>query len=469
MVFSSNLFVFGFIPVFFSLYYLLPKSCKNIFILTSSLLFYEFGAGHAVEVLLASIVMNYYAGIMIELASNSAIKTITLASAITLNLAALFYYKYTPFAWDVANSISNNGMINHHVLRPDIALPIGISFFTFQAISYVTDIYSGHCKAARNLFNFGMYHSLFPQLIAGPIVRYSEIESMIVKRSLSVAIINNGLYRFAIGLAKKVIIADHVGAIANTLFNLPIDNLSPALAWFGAASYTLQIYFDFSGYSDMAIGLGMMLGFTFPENFNRPYRAQNITDFWRRWHMTLSRWFRDYVYIPLGGNRKNIYRTYFNLFIVFFICGLWHGAGYTFLVWGLFQGLLLMIERYASHQWNIIPKGIAGQCYTLLMLMIGWVFFRSDSLTEAFHYLGKMFYFFRQQPNAPNFHDIASIDQTFFFIVGIILAIIPFKYSIPIKNSMTLFLRYTASLMLFILSMATLAVHTFNPFLYFRF
>ena len=469
MVFSSNLFVFGFIPIFFFIYYIIPHKYRNIFILTASLLFYEFGANTAVIILAESIIFNYFAGRVLENANDGATRNIILFFVVAINLGFLIYYKYSQFFWDILNSVTTNALVNHQFVRPDIALPIGISFFTFQAISYVTDIYSRHCKAARNIVDFGMYHSLFPQLIAGPIVRYSEIESSIAERKITIDIVSNGLSRFAIGLAKKVIIADHVGAIADSIFKLPVDSLSPSLAWLGAAAYTLQIYYDFSGYSDMAIGLGMLLGFHFPENFNHPYRSHNITEFWRRWHMTLSRWFRDYLYIPLGGNRKHNYRTYFNLFIVFFICGLWHGAGYTFLVWGLFQGTLLMIERYALNKWNIIPNGIVGQSYTLLMLMIGWVFFRSTSLTEAFSFLGNMFSLTNHTINSPDLYAVASMDQLFFLLVGALIAIVPIKDYFPSQHTAILAFRYAANLLLFVYAMALLSVNTFNPFLYFRF
>lgn len=470
MVFSSNLFVFGFMPIFFIIYYLLPRWLKNIFILAASLFFYEFGAGQVVFILLISIIFNYIAGRIIETTTFSAgLRRCILWVAIAANLAFLFFYKYVGFFWDVMNTISSNMLLHFHIERPEVLLPIGISFFTFQAISYLYDIYTCHCRSAPNLFDFGMYHSLFPQLIAGPIVRYAEIETKIRERNLSFDMVVNGLSRFAIGLAKKTIIADQAGSIADAIFNLSPTHLSASHAWLGAIAYTIQIFFDFSGYSDMAIGLGMLLGFRFPENFNHPYRCQNITEFWRSWHMTLSRWFRDYVYIPLGGNRKGIYRTYFNLLIVFFLCGLWHGAGYTFVIWGLFHGGLLMAERYLLHRWNFVPSGLIGRSYTLFMVIIGWVFFRAPTVSYASSFLTQMSFLGNHNSDISNYYSLVSREQLFFLVVGIILALIPLHRLLFNKNIVVLTAQRATTLMLYIYSMALLAAHTYNPFLYFRF
>src|SRR5262249_31216673 len=273
---------------------------------------------------------------------------------------------------------------------PSIELPIGISFFTFQAISYVADIYTGRIVPVRRFIDFLAYHLLFPQLIAGPIVRYVEIEKELYDRRGSLGDFADGLHRCCLGLGKKLILADIMGVVADSVFSLPTNELTTGVAWFGALAYTLQIYFDFSGYSDMAIGLGRMLGFRFPENFNQPYRSQSITEFWRRWHMTLSRWFRDYLYIPLGGNRAGPIRTYANLLIVFVLCGLWHGAAYTFLLWGLFHGALLVIERLAQNRFGWKPTGLGGWALTLLLVMIGWVLFRAPTAGAAVDFLKAM-------------------------------------------------------------------------------
>ena len=299
-----------------------------------------------------------------------------------------------------------------------MALPIGISFFTFQALSYIADVYTKHCPAERSIVRFGMYHSLFPQLIAGPIVRYVEIRSEIAFRSVSLIEITEGMTRFVVGLAKKVIIADHAGQIADAIFGLDAAQLTPSTAWLGAIAYGIQILFDFAGYSDMAIGLGRLLGFHFPENFADPYLSRSVTEFWRRWNMTLSRWFRDYLYIPLGGNRKGPLRTYVNLVVVFFLCGLWHGAGYTFIAWGLFHGAFLAGERFVLHRWAIVPRGVLGQIYTLVAVTVGWVLFRSGSFAQATDFLKEMLF---MEPNGPGWAAAQLFlprDRAFYLLLG---------------------------------------------------
>jgi alginate O-acetyltransferase complex protein AlgI len=466
MVFSSNLFLFVFIPCFFSLYFLLPRSAQNIAILLTSLLFYGFGAGSAVLVLIGSIAINQLAAGLME-RTDGPTRTVVFWAAIVLNVSALFYYKYAGFVWDIANDVSNGLLAKSGVSRPAIALPIGISFFTFQAISYIADIYRRFCRPARNLTEFGMYHSLFPQLIAGPIVRYAEIRRDIPSRAADVNMVARGATRFVIGLAKKVILADNVGQIADEVFSLPATELSPGSAWIGTIAYTLQIYFDFSGYSDMAIGLGLMLGFRFPENFNHPYRAASVTEFWRRWHMTLSRWFRDYVYIPLGGNRHGTLRTYFNLVIVFFLCGLWHGAGYTFIVWGVFHGALLVFERLVPG--NIILRGLAGHAWTLLTVMIGWVFFRSNSLGQSIEML-RALTFTSGVPEAafPTWH-LLSPDRIFYLLLGIAIVFVPAPRHLWDNSALLMLVQRIGTLALFLTSIMFLSSNTFNPFIYFRF
>ena len=470
MVFSSNLFIFGFMPIFFAAYYLAPGWARNGLVLLASLSFYTFGAGPIVVILILSIIVNYLAARAIETSLGQSARLIFCLTVI-LNVVALFYYKYADFAWHVANNLSDGLLQRSGFVQPDVPLPIGISFFTFQALSYVADVYTKHCRSEPSIIRFGMYHSLFPQLIAGPIVRYVEIYDEIASREIRLQEISEGCTRFIIGLAKKVIIADHAGKIADRIFDLGTSQLTPAVAWLGAVAYGIQILFDFSGYSDMAIGLGRLIGFHFPENFADPYLSRNVTEFWRRWHMTLSRWFRDYVYIPLGGNRRGLFRTYLNLLIVFFLCGLWHGAGYTFVVWGLFHGTFLAAERILAHRWNITPQGICGQIYTLLAVTVGWVFFRSNDLTQSILFLKEMAFIDRHELRIRDAIAYLPRDLTCYLVAGIILAVIPMPKILTASTSNTgaLILQRTVLLLLFVYSAATLSGSTFSPFIYFRF
>ena len=470
MVFSSNLFVFGFMPIFFSAYYLMPRVPKNALILFASLAFYAFGAGSVVIVLVLSILVNYVAARAIEVSQGRA-REVVFGLAVTANLLALFHYKYFNFAWQVADSVSGDALTRSGLTAPQVLLPIGISFFTFQAVSYVADVFTRHTAAERSLVRFGMYHSLFPQLIAGPIVRYVEIRKEIACRDVTLIEVTEGLTRFTIGLAKKTIIADHAGQIADAVFGLGADRITPALAWLGAIAYGVQILFDFAGYSDMAIGLGRLLGFHFPENFADPYTSRSMAEFWRRWHMTLSRWFRDYLYIPLGGNRRGPIRTYVNLLVVFFLCGLWHGAGYTFIAWGLFHGAFLAGERFVLHRWNVAPRGLLGQVYTLAAVTTGWVLFRSGTLAQAAVFLKAMAWL---GPRGQDWADAVALlprDRACYLVIGIILAVVPMRkmLTVPAPRPTGLALQRAATLLLFIYAAAMLSEGTFNPFIYFRF
>jgi alginate O-acetyltransferase complex protein AlgI len=312
-----------------------------------------------------------------------------------------------------------------------------------------------------------MYQTLFPHLIAGPIVRYAEIRRDIPSRAVDLNMVARGATRFVIGLAKKVILADNLGQIADEVFSLPATELSAGSAWIGTIAYTLQIYFDFSGYSDMAIGLGLMLGFRFPENFNHPYRAASVTEFWRRWHMTLSAWFRDYVYIPLGGNRHGTLRTYSNLVIVFLLCGLWHGAGYTFIVWGVFHGALLVFERLVPA--NIFPRGLAGHAWTLLTVMIGWVFFRSSSLGQSIEMLRALTFTSGVPETALTTWHLLSPDRIFYLLLGIAIVFVPAPRHVWGNSAPLMLVQRTGTLALFLTSIIFLSSNTFNPFIYFRF
>jgi alginate O-acetyltransferase complex protein AlgI len=387
MVFSSNLFLFVFLPAFLAVLLLTPARFRNAFILFASFVFYAAGSGQLIWILAFSIVWNHLFAHAIAKKRSRLI----LGLGVGVNLGLLGYFKYANFFWfEISSSLATMGItVDQSVLS--IVLPIGISFFTFQATSYLIDVYRKVVAPAASLVGFGMYLANFPQLIAGPIVRYATIEKNIHHRPISLAGFNEGIYRFAIGLGKKILLADPLGELADQVFALPANELTTPLAWLGVSAYTLQIYFDFSGYSDMAIGLGRMMGFKFPENFDQPYRSRSITEFWRRWHMTLSSWFRDYLYIPLGGNRHGRSRTYFNLFLVFLVCGLWHGAAYTFIAWGLFHGVLLTIERILYNTRGIRPSGMPGFVLTLFLVMLGWVLFRSETLGAAWVYLSALF------------------------------------------------------------------------------
>jgi alginate O-acetyltransferase complex protein AlgI len=394
MVFSSVIFLFGFLPGVLLAYFLIPRGWRNLLLLLASLLFYFWGEGGYVVIMLLYMVFNWFFGITLEAVKRKengvpgpGAKTV-LALALTFNLGFLLYYKY--FNFFIANLNKLLALTSHHIAAPNVHLPIGISFFTFQAISYVLDVYRGDVKAQANLIDFSMYKALFPQLIAGPIVRYRDIAAQVKERHVDFAKFAAGAQRFILGLGKKVIIANTVAETADRVFALSGGDLSSGVAWLGLICYALQIYFDFSGYSDMAIGLGKMFGFDFLENFNFPYISRSIKEFWRRWHISLSSWFRDYLYIPLGGNRSALWRTYANQVIVFFLCGLWHGASWTFVIWGLWHGAFLVIERTRFGVWlNALP-GWAARGYTLGIVIIGWVFFRTEGLKAAGTFLQAM-------------------------------------------------------------------------------
>lgn len=377
MLFSSMIFLWLFLPLVFCSYYLIDKRFKNILLLISSIIFYAWGGVSYSLIMLSSIIINYIFALLIDKAiedNNLKNKKIYLALCIIINLSILGYFKYTNFIISIINSLSQNKIIE----LTNIILPIGISFYTFQALSYVIDVYRGHNKAQKNIFNLALYISFFPQLIAGPIVKYHDIENQILNRNESLENIFYGIKRFIYGLSKKVILANMFALSCDEILKQPADELGTALVWCASVLYTLQIYYDFSGYSDMAIGLGKMFGFNFLENFNYPYISKSIKEFWRRWHISLSTWFKEYLYIPLGGNRKRKLFTYINLLIVFFATGLWHGASYNFILWGLFHGFFLVIERIFLGK--LLEKNklkFINHIYVIFVFVIGWVLFRA--------------------------------------------------------------------------------------------
>lgn len=472
MVFSSPSFLFIFLPLFFACYYLSAPGLRNAVIFAGSVLFYFVGASHVALVLILSVPINQYAGLYIHRHIGSRRALLVLVIGILVNLAPLLVYKYSGF---LARSLNDGFTLFGTATRlpvPELLLPAGISFFTFQGLSYLVDIYWRKIDPAPTMTDFGMYHTSFPQLIAGPIVRYVEIADRVVHRPLPLELIEWGIVRFCFGLGKKIIIADNMGAIADRIFALPADQLTGPLAWLGTITYTLQIYFDFSGYSDMAIGLGAMLGFRFPENFDQPYRSSSVTEFWRRWHMTLSRWFRDYVYIPLGGNRAGPLRTYVNLFVVFFLCGLWHGAAYTFVIWGMIHGLLLVVERIARNHLGLTPSGLTGWALTQLLVMIAWVFFRCETLTAAKTHLAAMFGMGHAAEQIYSVMFYLTPDKMFFLAAGVAISLFPAERApglFDIAAWRPLVWIRASALFCFVYATASIAANGFNPFIYFRF
>jgi alginate O-acetyltransferase complex protein AlgI len=401
--FTAPIFLFLFLPCVLAAYFcvyvvftrLAPQKVANLalnlVLLVASIAFYADGERKYTLIMLFSIAFNYVMGLIIDASPTPLVRKFTFTTGVAVNLGLLIVFKYADFLVDNFDQLITFGK-SYPVPLPRLHLPIGISFFTFHALSYVTDVYRREVKPMRRLDSFALYITLFPQLIAGPIIRYKIICDQFAHRQMSLDGFAEGVRRFVIGLGKKLIIADTVAYAAEQIFSAKYPTLlTPGVAWLGVICYTLQIYFDFSGYSDMAIGMGRMFGFVFPENFNYPYIAQSITEFWRRWHITLSSWFRDYLYIPMGGNRVAPWRVYFNLMTVFFLCGLWHGATWSFVVWGMFHGSFLIIERVGwGKALERVPR-VVRHVYALLVVMIGWVFFNAHDLTHAVTYLKVMF------------------------------------------------------------------------------
>lgn len=394
MVFSSTIFLIYFLPFFLITYWLTPQRFRNITALFWSVLFYAWGAPKFIFVLFCSIVVDFFLAKKIY-QSEIFLKKKYLLISMVLNVGLLLYFKYSNFFIENANVLLENlGLTGVH--WTNLALPIGISFFTFQKISYIVDIFRGKNTPLKKISDLALYIILFPQLIAGPIVRYSEIKDQLQNRIANENIDNrlNGFFRFSIGLAKKMLIANQMSILADTIFNIPAGILTMGQAWLGSLAYAFQIYFDFSGYSDMAIGLGLMMGFRFPENFNAPYISQSISEFWRRWHITLSNWMRDYLYIPIGGNRvKSKVRLYFNLWVVFLISGFWHGAAWTFIAWGIFHGAFLILDRlFLLRFYKMIGKPLSI-IITFIITLVGWVIFRAETFSQAMSYIVIMFDF----------------------------------------------------------------------------
>lgn len=469
MVFASLPFIFFILPLFLTLDFLSQKKnlIRNIFIILVSLFFYVFDGGtHSLKILLAYGVLNFFFGYILEYvkSKNHILKNLTLILFVAINLLALVFYKYS--FW-LVNLLHDKGIADNITAKPQI-LPLGISFFTFHAISYLIDISRGELNGKSNVVNFLTYFFMFPHLIAGPIVRYKQVKDDLVNRTYDQSLFSYGLYRFILGVNKKILIANSVAPIANMAFTYHVASISTADAWLGAVAYMIQIYFDFSAYSDMAIGLAAMAGFRFSENFNQPYLSTSIKDFWRRWHISLSSWLRDYVYIPLGGSRVPTYRIYVNLITVFFLCGLWHGANMTFVIWGLYNGLFLILERlFLGDLLARVPKLIT-HLYAILVVLIGWVFFRADSLSQAFEYLSVMF-------GLSNL-DKESLCQAqllnyIALVVGCIIVFLKLKTfnSSNTQEAVTHNYAYFVNFVLIFVSVLVLYFGAQNPFIYFNF
>lgn len=466
MVFSSSVFLIVFLPITLLAYFIVPArfiKARNSVLLAASLVFYGWGEPKYILIMIFSIVFNYVCG----LAAGKNRSKAVLVLCVVGNLALLGYFKYTDFVLETVNRLAEAGLA-----LPGIALPIGISFYTFQTMSYVIDVYRGKVEAQRDIITFGTYVTLFPQLIAGPIVRYSDVAVMLVGRKTNLEQIAEGVRRFIIGFGKKVLLANQIYVVWMELSAM--ENLSVSAAWLGAVAFTFQIYFDFSGYSDMAIGLGKIFGFDYLENFNYPYISRSITEFWRRWHMSLSSWFKEYVYIPLGGNRKGLSRQLINISIVWILTGLWHGASWNFVMWGVYYGIILIIEKLGLLKVLEKCPAVVGHIYSLILIVIGWVIFAVDDMGKVAVYLGMML------GSSQIFIDDAFVyffESRIWLLIACVIGSTPLPKIVcsiiaeKLEDREVLLgtIETVLFMGIFALSMAFLVSGSYNPFLYFRF
>lgn len=470
MVFSSLVFLFVFLPITLLFYFIVPRKYRNFILLIVSLIFYAWGEPVYIVLMLFSTVIDFINGLLVEKYADQPKKAKKVVIfAVIVNLSLLTFFKYSGFI------VSNlNALMGTTFTVPDIALPIGISFYTFQTMSYTIDVFRKDAPAQKNIINLGAYVTMFPQLIAGPIVRYQTVAEQLNHRKETQSLFASGVERFVIGLGKKVLLANNIGLLWSQVSSMAISELTVMTSWLGVIAFGLQIYFDFSGYSDMAIGLGRMFGFELLENFNYPYISQSITEFWRRWHISLGTWFRDYVYIPLGGNRKGKWRTYLNVFIVWFLTGLWHGASWNFILWGLYFGIIITIEKVFLMKWLSYAPRLIRHLYTLVLLIIGWGLFAFENLSYLKDYFRVMF----------GFKEVALYDQVtlYYLMTNGVLLIILVVASTPLAKQMYQKLKQSkrgelldvvlspiVCLLILILSTAYLVDSSYNPFLYFRF
>lgn len=471
MVFSSMIFIWCFLPIVLIGYYIivfvkfkdyaLKNKCKNIWLLLASLIFYAWGGTYYIGILLGIIVIDYTAGLILKKCNPAKRKTVMILG-IVLNLLTLFVFKYSNM---VAGMLGADNWT-------EIALPLGISFFTFQAMSYVIDVYRNQVEAMDSIADFALYVSFFPQLIAGPIVKYKEVKDRIAQREESADLFYSGARRFCYGIGKKVLIANYCGEIADGIWAGDISQMGASVAWLGVLTYSLHIYYDFSGYSDMAIGLGRMFGFEFSENFNYPYMARSVRDFWRRWHISLSTWFKDYVYIPLGGNRKGRARTCFNLFVVFLLTGIWHGADLSFFLWGAIYGVILVIERVRLGEvLEKNPVKILNYIYTLLTVSLCWILFRADNMSQAFLYYSRLFAKAGNNVVADSFMSMKGLLAIVFglILMGPAQTLYRKYFENRMKKELVMVLDIVCQMAVLAVSVLLLVGGTYNPFIYFIF
>ena len=469
MLFCSMTFIYVFLPIVCSIYLIVRSEMRNYVLLGASLIFYAWGEPKYLAIMLLTILLSYFSALIIDYYKNKITKLLFLFLAILANLGILCYFKYFNFLLENINLLFKT---NIDFIK--VVMPIGISFYTFQAISYIVDVYREDVKAQKDFYKLALFISLFPQLIAGPIVKYHDINEQIDQRHIEFNNVIYGIKRFIIGLSKKMLIANTAGEIADKVFAQQADAFSPGIAWIGALSYTIQIFFDFSGYSDMAIGLGAIFGFKFKENFNYPYNTKTITEFWRRWHISLSTWFKEYLYIPLGGNKKGKYFTYLNLFIVFLVTGIWHGATWSFVVWGLWNGLFIIVERFfglnKEKEYSLIKK-ILLHLYCILVFVIGWVIFRAPDLSYAVKFICNMFALIPHEHGTYKLVYYLDVIPITMIIIGILCSLPIFKnLHIKAENSTIGIWIYNAWIyLLLLLSTVIIATATYNPFIYFRF
>lgn len=469
MVFSSVLFLFRFLPVFFICYYVAPGRMKNFILLLGSLFFYAWGEPVYILLMLFSTLSDYAHGRLIEKYRGGGRAKLFLVSSVLINLLVLCFFKYADFLIQTVNVL-----LGTSIPPLNLPLPIGISFYTFQTMSYTIDVYRGEAEVQRNLLDFGVFVTMFPQLIAGPIVKYRDVEERLHNRSVDICTVSCGMKRFCVGLAKKVLIANNVGELWSEISGMNLGEISALTAWLGILAFAFQIYFDFSGYSDMAIGLGKMMGFYFPENFNYPYISASVTEFWRRWHISLGSWFREYVYIPLGGNRKGLPRQLVNIFIVWMLTGIWHGAGWNFLLWGLWFAFFLSLEKlFLGKILSGLPRA-AGILYNSLLVLVGWVLFALETPEQIWGYLKAM-------AGAGGVLDSQGLYLGRQYIVLFALAAVA---ATPLFTRLVKQLEHSGTglgigvyrlgekvipVILLILAVAGIVDASYNPFLYFRF
>lgn len=467
MVFSSLVFLFFFLPITMLLYFIIPDKFRNPLILATGLLFYAWGEPKYMVIMLISTAIDYTAGLLInKFNDNRKMQTIFLLVSVIMNLGLLSVFKYSSF---IITSL--NSAFGLNIPDPQLPLPIGISFYTFQSMSYTIDLYLKKIKVQKNFFSFAAYVTLFPQIVAGPIVRYEDVAREIDCRTISISKVSEGIGKFLKGLAKKVLLANNIGLVWTQVKAMDYGEISAATAWLGILAFTFQIYFDFSGYSDMAMGLGKMLGFNFPKNFDHPYLSRSISEFWRRWHITLGSWFREYVYIPLGGNRKGSARTIINLLITWSLTGLWHGSSWNFMLWGFYFGILIVIERLGFGKiLEKLPKGIS-MLYTFVMVIFGWVLFDTNTLSDAWSYIGAMFGANGVLGDSTALYLLAS--NAVIFVVCIFASTDIFtKLTDKLSNTKPVALKSAAiiaQMLVLINCTAYLVDASYNPFLYFRF